>query len=297
VSLGVSFDDLGSARNVVTAAATDGSFSLVVAINPQTSTPEARITSAGAAPLVIPWNGPSFPAKERVLLSLSIAPQPTGLTAQWFLDGVQVSSLATRSSVAGVSTDGTVTIGGDQGFKGVVDEFGIYTQDAAGRPSTDPDLYSRAQAGEYGARLIYADGFDGLSVSHGFSIEGKGQLALGAVTLAPGARLSLPPLRTGQAVSVSADLSPDSSRTPTLIVQWEGSSASALRVPVIAGTGGLKFLIASGGQSITVPSADGEKIVSLTPPSGSTSLILKLEDPAESKSNLVVESVLAVTSR
>jgi nitrogen fixation protein len=173
----------------------------------------------------------------------------------------------------------------------------VYAQDAAGRPSTDPDLYSRAQAGTYGARLVLADGFDGITVPNGFSIEGKGRLAAGSVVLAPGALLALPPMRTGQSLSVTADLSRDSGRTSTLLVQWEGSSAQAVAVPLTADTAGLSFRIASNGLSIAVPSTDGEKKVSLPAPAGSgASLLLKLENPPDAKSDLVIESILALSS-
>jgi hypothetical protein len=297
VSVGVSFDEIGGANNIVAAAASDGSFSLVISMNPQTSAPQAQISSPGAAPLLIPWNAPVLRAKERVLLSLSIVPQPSELAAQCFVDGVQVSSLTARYSFAGMKQEGGITIGGEHGFKGVVDEFGVYAQDAAGRPSTDPDLYSRAQAGTYGARLVLADGFDGITVPNGFSIEGKGRLAAGSVVLAPGALLALPPMRTGQSLSVTADLSRDSGRTSTLLVQWEGSSAQAVAVPLTADTAGLSFRIASNGLSIAVPSTDGEKKVSLPAPAGSgASLLLKLENPPDAKSDLVIESILALSS-
>jgi hypothetical protein len=233
-----------------------------------------------------------------VVLSLSIVPQPAGLSAQWFLDGAQVSSLSAKYFPAVAGQDGSITIGGDRGFKGVVDEFGVYAQDAEGRPSTDPDLYSRAQAGIYGTRLVLADGFDGIMVTPGFSIEGKGQQAAGSVSLSPGARLALPPLRAGQNLSVTAGLSRDSARTANLIVQWEGSSAPAVVVPVTADSAGLGVRISSNGQFLSVPSAEGEKTVNLPAPGGSgTSLILKLENPQEAKSELVIDSILALKSR
>ena len=254
ISVGVSFDDPGSANRIVTATASDGSFSLVISMNRQTAAPQAVITSAGAPPLLIPWGGPSLPTRQRVLLSLSIVPQPAGLSAQWFLDGLQVSSLVARSAMSGARQEGNITIGGDQGFRGVVDEFGVYAQDAEGRPSSDPDLYSRAQAGIYGSRLVLADGFDGSALPDGFSIEGRGEIAAGSVDLAGGAALDLPPVRIGPGVTVTAGLSRDSGRGAVLLVQWEGSSASASTVPVTADSRGFSFRIAANGQSVTVPS-------------------------------------------
>jgi hypothetical protein len=200
--------------------------------------------------------------------------------------------------VDGLKQDGSITIGGDQGFKGIVDEFGVYTQDPAGRPSTDPDLFSRAQAGRYGSRLMLADGFEGLAVANGFSIGGKGQLTGGAVNLAAGGRLSLPPLRTGQAIEVTAGLSADSGRSAILLMQWEGSSRQAAAIALAADSQGLTFHIAADGLSVAISSADGEKTVKIPAPGeGGASLLASLENPSDAKSDLVIESVLALTAR
>jgi hypothetical protein len=298
ISLGVSFDDVGSANNIVTAVTLDGSFSLVIAMNPETSAPEGRITSGGMPPVVIPWGGPVLSPKQRVLLSLSIVPRQAGLTAQWFLDGVQVSRMGAAYPVAGLKQEGSITIGGEKGFKGIVDEFGVYSQDSAGRPSTDPDLYARAQAERYGSRLVLADGFDGLAVTNGFAIAGKGQLTSGDVDLAAGARLSLPPLRTGQEVAVAAGLSPSSGRSAVLLLQWEGSSSRGVAVPLAADSQGFMFRIASDGLSVVVPSAEGEKAMKIPAPEGNgSSLLVSLENPRDARSDLVIESVLALAAR
>ncbi|MGO9309469.1 MAG: hypothetical protein ACLQDL_10655 [Spirochaetia bacterium] len=295
VSIGVTFSEISSANNIVAAAARDGSFSFVIAMNPQASAPRAQISGRAAAPLVIPWGGPAIPANVRVLLSLSVVPQSSGLSAQWFLDGVQVSSFSASSAPAGARQEGSITIGGENGFKGVVDEFGVYVQDAAGRPSTDPDLFARAQAAIYGKRVLIADGFDGIALTSGFSIEGRGRLAVGAVVLSPGARLALPPLRTGQSLSVTAGLSRSSARSADLLAQWEGSSAPAIVVPVTADAAGLGARISADGQSISVTSAEGEKTVTLPAPvARGASLLLKIENPAEARADLLIDSILAV---
>ncbi len=295
ISLGVSFDDLAGAGSFVTAAARDGSFSLVMAMNPQALAPEARITSAGAPPIVVPWGGPPLSPKERMLLSFSAAPSPSGLSTQWFLDGTQVSSLLVRAAVPSVRPEGSITIGGEHGFSGVVDEFGVYATDSAGRPATDPALYSRAQAAVHGSRLVFADGFDGLALYNGFAVEGGGQLAAGAVDLAPGARLVLPVLKAGGAVTVSAALSASSGRSVSLVVQAESGSQPAAVVPVTAGVSGLSVRVAADGRSLAVSSAEGEKSVAIPVPDGSASgLVVKIANPADARSDLVIESVLVL---
>ena len=138
------------------------------------------ITSAGAPPLLIPWGGPLVPAKERVLLSLSIVPQAGGFAAQWFLDGVQVSSHGRRQRPsAAPRQDGSITIGGDQGFKGVVDEFGIYAWDAADDRRRIRTCTPARRRPSTGARLVFADGFDGLYAARRFHDRRQGPACRG----------------------------------------------------------------------------------------------------------------------
>lgn len=293
VSVGASFDDPNAAGSIVNASSADGSFSLVIDMGHPASAPEARLTAAGAPPLVVPWGGPPIAAKQRVLLSFSVAPVASGLLTQWFLDGVQVSSLVVRAAVTGVRPDGSITIGGDQGFAGVVDEFGVYATDPAGRPATDPFLFSREQEATYGTRLAFADGFDGIALYNGFGIEGGGQLAAGAVDLGPGSRLVLPALKPGDALTVSATLSAGSGRSASVLVLADAGAQPAAVVPVTVGAAGLSFRVAPDGRLLTVSAADGEKAVSVSAP-GAGGLVVKIADPADAKSNLVIESVLAL---
>ena len=173
----------------------------------------------------------------------------------------------------------------------------MYYQDAAGRPSTDPDLYSRAQAGTYGERLALADGFDGSALANGFSFQGRGQVAAGSVILAAGAALALPPVKTGRGISVTSRLGAASSRTAVLHAQWEGSSTQAAEVPLTADGPQLSFRIAPSGLSITVPAPQGERTVNLPSPVGSdASLLLKIGNPPDARSDLVIESILALAS-
>ena len=294
LSLGVSFDDPSTAGSIVSAVSADGSFFLVIGMNRQAAAPEARISSNGSAPVVVPWGGPPVTARQRVLLSLSVAPGAAGLATQWFLDGTQVSSQLVRTAPAAVRQEGSVTIGGDQGFAGVVDEFGVYTLDPSGRPATDPSLFSRAREAEYGNRLAFADGFDGLSLYNGFAIEGPGQLAAGVVDLGPGGRLVLPALKPGDALTVTAALSAASVRTASLVVLPEAGAQPAAVVPVSVGASGLSFRVSADGRTLTVSSAEGDKAVNVSPAAGSTGLVVKIADPAEARGELLIDSILAL---
>lgn len=299
VNLGVSFEDLTGARSILTASASDGSFSLVITIDPATSAPQALITSAGAPALAIPWAGPALSQYQRYLLSLSVVPQSDSLTAQWFLDGVQVSALGASYRLSATNQNGTITIGGATGLRGTVDEFGVYYRDAAERPSPDPDLFLRAQSLKYGNSLLLADGFDGLYLSRALTLEGNGGLSAGSLSLPAGSGLDLPPLTPGgSAISVSVDLSSDSARTAALEVQWEGSAQAPLLIPLTADAAGFKFKVGADGLSIVVPSGAAEKTVTLPRPAqDDADLLLGIKDPIDAKSALVVAQLLVVQEK
>jgi hypothetical protein len=299
VSLGVSFEDLGKAQTILTATATDGSVTLAIAIDPATRVPQARLASGDAPPLVIPWAGPTLAQNQRYLLSFSLVPQGSAITAQWFLDGAQVSAVSASYALSAGTPNGTTTIGGREGFTGSIDEFGVYNRDAEGRPSPDPDQYARAQQLKYGSSVLLADGFDGIYLSSAFALEGKGQLGAGALLLPAGSGLDLPPLKPGgSSISVAADLSSSSSRTATLAVLWEGGSQTPLLIPLTTDGAGLKLRIAADGMSILLPAGAGERSVALPrPPQDDASLRLKLENPSDAKGALVIDQVLVVQEK
>jgi hypothetical protein len=298
-SLGMTFEDLDGARSILNAAAADGSFSLAIGMDPATSAPQALITSGGTAALAIPWAGPTLAQNQRYLLSLSLVPQAGGLTAQWFLDGAQVSAIRTSYRLSAIGQNGTLTIGGNTGFKGTVDEFGVYYRDAAGKPAPDPDLYVRAQALKYGHSLLIADGFDGIYLSRGLTMEGNGVLGAGSLSLPAGAGLTVPQLIPGgSAISVVVDLSSDSARTATLEAQWDGGAQPPVQIPLNADAAGLKFRIGADGVSIVVPSGTAEKSVTLPRPARvDAGLVLKIKNPVEGKSALVLDQLLVVQEK
>jgi hypothetical protein len=294
LSLRVSLADHAAAGTLVRASTADGGFQLSLAMDPQTGGPAATLTVAGSPAIVIPWTGPALVDGQRSLLSLSIVPLGSTLTAQWFLDGEQVGARSVSCKLPPLTQSGTVTIGGDQGFAGIVDEFGVYAQDPAGRPAPDPDLYSRAQKKLLGARVVLADGFDGINLGTGFVVKGQGQLAAGSLLLSPGASLALPPVKVeGAPLSLSADLSADSARSAVLVASWEGGASPEQSIPVTADKTGLHFSLAADGRTITVLTAKGETAVTLPAAEDDAAhLVITIQNLAEAGSPLVLTKLL-----
>ena len=299
ISVGVTFEDLAHAGSLVTASSTDGAFTLSLAMNPSNHTPQATI-GAGPSAVVIPWAGPPLVQGQRYLLSLSVVPQGGTLTTQWFLDGNQVSTSSSNAAFSVPRSDGTITVGGQNGFKGVVDEFGVFFRDAQERPSPDPGLYFRAMAVAHGKDLVLADGFDGLFVSTGYSLEGGGSLAAGSLTLPPGAVLDLPPFKVGGAnITATVGISPDSGRSATIDMEWEGSSQPGAQFQLTnIDSSGMTFRVASDGQTATFSTTGGDKTLTLPPPpQAGTSLQVKIGNTGSSRTPLILTNLLVVQDR
>ncbi len=299
ISIGVALDNPSAGGRLLLAQSSDQGVTLAITIDPGTGAPHAVLTAAGQAAFDIPWNGQPLVARKRALISLSLTPQGTSLTAQWFLDGEQQSFSTAALTVSGLNQKGSLTIGGDQGFAGVVDEFGVYVADASGKPSTDPDLYQRSQSDLYGTRLVFADGFDAATLSSSFTAEGSAPLYAGAISLGAGSALGLPPLKLdGTGITVTASLTQDSARAAMLVAQWEGSNAQAAQTPLTAGGTLLQFGVGADGHSLVVGTGSSPKTITLAPPpEAGTRLLLTLENPSNAVAPLALTQVLAVTDK
>jgi hypothetical protein len=300
VSIDFTLDDAAAGGALVTAATSNNGASLVLSVDPDQRIPQGRLSVGGTSGVTIPWSGPALQQNQRYLLSLSLVPQGGAIAAQWFLDGMQVSQGSYAFSLPSLSQEGTTVIGGEKGFKGIVDEFGVYYRDPAGRPSTDPDEFLRAQAMKLGAGLVLANGFDGVFLSEGFTLEGNGRQSAGSLTLSPGAVLDLPALKLADSlVTVSAALGSGSSMAASLQAQWEGSTQQPQAYPLAAdGTRTLRFRISADGSSLLVPTGSGEKTLALPKrPAEGASLLLKIGNPADAASSLVLDSLLAAKDR
>jgi len=317
LSLGITPDDPAAGGTLVAAASADKSVSLVVTLAPGTGAPHAVLTAAGKAPFEIPWTGTGLAAHTRTALSLSLTPLGSTVLAQWFLDGIQQSSAVASLgstvlaqwfldgiqqssavaslSVTGVRQKGALTIGGESGFKGIVDEMGVFVVDATGRPSTDPDQFARAMADTWGTRLVFADGFDAAALSSSLTTEGTIRVSAGTVTLAAGSALGLPPVkRESTPLTVTASLAEDSAGSAAVRAQWEGSGSAVGQLALGASDGSFVVHVGADGQSLVVGSGAAARTLALNPPADpGVRLLLSIVNPADARSAIALTQVVA----
>ncbi|MGA2762093.1 MAG: hypothetical protein ABSG17_01890 [Spirochaetia bacterium] len=298
-SFGITFDSFSAQNNLLVIATSDGSFTFTISVDGITHAPQAVFQAAGGQPVTIPWSGAGLVTGQRYLLSLSIIPQGQGITALWLVNGELQSSRTVTFAPPVIRQDGTTTIGGPNGFTGVLDEFGIYYRDEQGRASPDPAQYQRMAQLKYGQSLAFASGFEGIYVPTGMSTEGKAAMTAGTLTLSPDSALVLPDVKLGTgSASCTIDLSPDSSRIMVLRLQWGADSAGAVDVPQAADSGELKFKVAASGQSLVISGSAGEKTVTVPGASGSSSaLVIRVVNPPTAHTPVILLRTLATRDK
>ncbi len=180
---------------------------------------------------------------------------------------------------------------------GVVDEFGVYDRDAAGRAATDPDLFHRAEESQLGASTVLADGFDGLYLSNGFVSSG-GTVGGGALSLPPDASVSLPAIAlAGVPLDVSVVLDAASSPSVTLRLFWAGDSDPIAESTIVVTGSRLQLRVAGDGRTVTVYPGPDQGTLSL--PGGTRSnpnLVIQLGNPKTSQDPVVLQQVLVTTA-
>jgi hypothetical protein len=295
VSFGISFDSFSASNNLLVASTSNGNFTFTISMDGTSHAPQAVIQASGQS-VTIPWSGVGLVTGQRYLLSLSIIPQGQSLTALWFINGELMSTHTVSFTSPTLEQDGTTVIGGQNGFTGVIDEFGIYYRDDQGRPSSDPDLYLRTAQRKYGRDLVLAYGFEAPYLPSGMTAEGKAVAVPGALTLPPNSALVFSGVNLAKgAVSYTLDMSQDSARTALLRLQWQGESSVAADLPVVAESGELKLKIAANGQSLLVSTSAGDKVVpGPSSTAESSTLIVRIVNPQGARTQIVILRALVV---
>ncbi len=144
---------------------------------------------------------------KRYLLTLSLFPSADAQSFElvWYLDGIEYKRLQFDIPLDGFNTDGTTRIGGEGGFNGILDEIGVYYRNSEGEPSPDTNLFFSRMKQKYGARLVYANGFDGgrFIPENPVTIEGEAHVRSGKLELPASSELQIvTPMKTEVAVEI-----------------------------------------------------------------------------------------------
>ena len=142
-------------------------------------------------------------------------------------------SWTARAGTAHIGSNGV-----DPGFRGMIDELGIYFRDGGSRPASDEEIFLRAMEDEYGLSLVYAQGFERLDLPEELVSSGQVAIQSSRLTLQPGATVTLPAfLFDSEQLIVEIDLDDDAFDLPGRFVFSEVDEFNeALEEPLFVAT-------------------------------------------------------------
>ena len=96
-------------------------------------------------------------------ITLSVVPYEDKVAFYWYGDGRQIFSEISDYNAGVPDENYRSVIGAEKGFKGLLDEFGVYYLDEEGRNNIDDNIFERRINRKYNSeKIISAYGFDGL---------------------------------------------------------------------------------------------------------------------------------------
>ncbi|MBN1649403.1 MAG: hypothetical protein JW874_15300 [Spirochaetales bacterium] len=122
-------------------------------------------------------------------LALTIIPDRTADTVQyrWFINGTQVAveTVASAYSSGGQYMAKGTLIGGENGVNALIDEFGVYDKDSAGKNAASPAVFLASALETSIDTLLFADGFDGTGFLQAYEPGMTAALADGSLVIGP----------------------------------------------------------------------------------------------------------------
>jgi len=132
--------------------------------------------------------------KQRFFLSLSIMPDDKNMNVSWYYDGIHTNTSTSTIRNNNLSDTGITIIGGEMGFSGILDEFGVYYKNEKRKNSTDKQLFKFMKELKNPGKYILADGFDSTTFEEDYKITGKPKISNSIVKIQKEETLALPDL-------------------------------------------------------------------------------------------------------
>ena len=178
-------------------------------------------------------------------MALSVIPLEKELIFRWFINGDQVAQekLLFEVEKANITKAGSWTlIGGDNGFAGLIDEFAVYVKDESGMANVRSDIFEREMEELYDEELLFADGFDGISFSAGYSEESTAKLEDGVLVINPDEFIDIKDLQIDEATRLITILFENLSveKDSAEIIIKSGENKAGLVLNYAEGTIGVK---------------------------------------------------------
>ena len=246
-------------------------------------------------------------------ITVSLEPVADGMDVTFFAGGLGISThrypLSDPNSLISGDLitasegwsflDGVTRIGGNGGFAGIVDEFGVYFRDDRNQPSAHSDVYASAMRARFGDRLVYAEGFETSEVPDDLTVTGEVSVSRGQLVITEGSVVRFPDFRfqdedlvVDAAIRVVGDGIVRFSRIDT-----EEEIASLPITEAAAGFSHVVLRFTDSGSELAMTYADSTRNIALSDPGDFVGLQLELEALDDPGSTLLVRDVLAYADR
>jgi hypothetical protein len=291
LSIGLSLEKPQAEETIFKYTSDDNSFNISIQLDDSANLfAQVRLNSQV---FVIPSDINISNIEKRFLLSLSMIPSLTDMTAIWFLDGIRTNKVVTAmNGNRSVLGKGTLAIGGESNIKGVIYELGTFFKDSKGRTTVDPGLYKAAMSQKYQSSLIYAEGFESLYIPEDIKPSGKAWMEADGFSFDTGIELQLNKLpKNNTALSVALDFIMFTDELGSVEFFWDKSETPFLKVTqagkvIIGGKENIKVL-AGASRSIRFKIHDALSLVTFN--GDKTLKNLPVARPATAPEQLVIK--------
>ncbi|MFP4565772.1 MAG: hypothetical protein ACLFNX_04660 [Spirochaetaceae bacterium] len=190
-------DALADGMRILTMDGSDSGLRLALRVD-RTGLPTLELAGGGTSAESSPRE-PLFTVGEPLDLSIAVIPGRRATRVRWYAGGryISESRLPVGFPPAGEDAGwnrrpGSTRLAGENGFTGIIDEFGVYFRDNEGEPAVYTDMFRDARRRELGSTLVYADGFDSADPPEAAVARGSVRTEQGVLILGEGASLTLP---------------------------------------------------------------------------------------------------------
>jgi hypothetical protein len=237
-------------------------------------------------------------------LAVSLIPLEERLQVRWYHNGRHISSGEYPYLPVAPPQNGRTLVGGEEGFRGLLYELGLYSRNAAGAPAADPHVLRRYVEQRYGSKEIYrVDGYEG---EHRTVRRGEESLRVPADSLevSPGQERELFALQERwRRLETEIELTEPLGRQGYLYFAFSDGKRITLRADgsVAGGSGSLgldgaarriSFLLSQEGDSLVIAGEGGPAVRTGEPAAALVAVGIGMEEAAgEQAPALQVESL------
>jgi hypothetical protein len=220
-------DELAGTSRILGMRASDSGFALELTVDEE-GLPTLFLETATASAESRPRE-PLFSVGEPLDLSIAVVPGRTATRVRWYAGGDFISESRLAVTFPRPEPDaewqrrpGVTRIGGENGFVGIIDEFGVYFRDEDGEPAVYTEMYRDARRRELGSTLVYAEGFDAGELPPETTARGAVRTEQGILVLGPDASLALPSLPfNGDVILIEVAVPEASEAAPVRLAVYE----------------------------------------------------------------------------